>query len=168
MGAWPSDPRIIYCRPPPRQRGAAGLRDRRSLSVLPPGAPFRRSRPTGRTAGGSGRLGWFDRTGGEVVPESRLLRRAHRQGQTPAQEEPAKAEPPPRHPQGDGGAGVLETMGRASAVLVRRRPGGAASALGRGTINASGAETGGFNQADLVATGRELTALVALHDHTTA
>ena len=32
----------------------------------------------------------------------------------------------------------------------------------------SGAETGGFDQADLIAAGSELTALIALDDHATA
>ena len=38
----------------------------------------------------------------------------------------------------------------------------------RQSVRASGAKTGGFNQANLVATGRELSALIALNDHTTA
>ena len=37
----------------------------------------------------------------------------------------------------------------------------------RQSVRASGAKTGGFNQANLVATGREFTALVALDDHAT-
>jgi len=35
----------------------------------------------------------------------------------------------------------------------------------RGLPSASGPEAGRLNQADLIATGRELTALIALHHH---
>ena len=43
--------------------------------------------------------------------------------------------------------------------------------MGKGWENSeqaeSGAEAGRFNQTNLITTGSELTALVALHDHTT-
>ena len=79
----------------------------------------------------------------------------------------AKAKPPPRRPKGMAERGFWKRWVLTSAIPVQCKPIGTALAQGRGTIDASGAETGGFNQANLVATGRELTTLVALHDHTT-